>query len=410
MANRIQLRRDTAARWASINPVLAQGEPGIETDTGKQKFGDGSTSWTALPYASAGPAGPIGPAGVADDTSVKALVQNPASQTTTALSASYLGRAGTKTDTSAGLFDWQNNAASGYLFHLRTGVSSTGGSAAIGIGTDLGAGNGILISHKNTGKGILATGQPGSGLIAEFTSRGPGSGFWTNVQAGGGSFQINARDGQGYADGASTSGSTTFTSATASFTAGDVGKTIAQLTSKGTTDPFGSIPSGTTIASVTNSTTVELSQAATATGTAVLFSIAGRIPALAQALFRVMDTDLLTEILKFTRGGAVFGAADVASVPVRVNAKAGQTGDLFQTYDGAGTKAFFVGSNGGTTALSRFNKDGYFMTTKSAAPADADINTGELALWVDTTAGAAKFMIKAKDSAGAVKTGSVTLA
>ena len=33
MANRIQLRRDGAQQWANINPILAQGELGIEIDT-----------------------------------------------------------------------------------------------------------------------------------------------------------------------------------------------------------------------------------------------------------------------------------------------------------------------------------------------------------------------------------------
>lgn len=46
----IQLRRDTASNWSTVNPVLAEGEVGIETDTGKSKFGDGSTSWNNLPY------------------------------------------------------------------------------------------------------------------------------------------------------------------------------------------------------------------------------------------------------------------------------------------------------------------------------------------------------------------------
>lgn len=62
MANRIQLRRGTAAEWAAANPVLAQGEPGVETDTGKQKFGNGVAVWAALAYASVGPVGPDGPA------------------------------------------------------------------------------------------------------------------------------------------------------------------------------------------------------------------------------------------------------------------------------------------------------------------------------------------------------------
>lgn len=63
MANRIQLRRGTATEWASANPVLAQGEPGIESDTGKQKFGNGVSTWTTLSYASQGEQGPSGPSG-----------------------------------------------------------------------------------------------------------------------------------------------------------------------------------------------------------------------------------------------------------------------------------------------------------------------------------------------------------
>ena len=47
---KFQLRRDTAANWTSINPTLGSGEPALETDTRRQKIGDGSTAWTALPY------------------------------------------------------------------------------------------------------------------------------------------------------------------------------------------------------------------------------------------------------------------------------------------------------------------------------------------------------------------------
>jgi hypothetical protein len=45
-----KLRRDLSHRWIKINPVLAEGEPGYETDTGKFKVGTGHTSWTDLPY------------------------------------------------------------------------------------------------------------------------------------------------------------------------------------------------------------------------------------------------------------------------------------------------------------------------------------------------------------------------
>jgi len=49
--SKIQLRRDTAANWSSSNPTLAQGEFGLETDTNKGKFGNGTTNYNALAYS-----------------------------------------------------------------------------------------------------------------------------------------------------------------------------------------------------------------------------------------------------------------------------------------------------------------------------------------------------------------------
>lgn len=50
----IKLRRDTEANWTSVNPTLAAGEAGFESDTGKLKIGDGTTAWTSLGYVSGG--------------------------------------------------------------------------------------------------------------------------------------------------------------------------------------------------------------------------------------------------------------------------------------------------------------------------------------------------------------------
>lgn len=54
MAEIIQLRRDTSSNWTSVNPTLAQGEIGLETDTGDIKIGDGTTAWNSLEYFSTG--------------------------------------------------------------------------------------------------------------------------------------------------------------------------------------------------------------------------------------------------------------------------------------------------------------------------------------------------------------------
>lgn len=50
MPVQIQLRRDTAAEWANVNPVLAIAELGLETDTNKWKLGNGNTAWNSLDY------------------------------------------------------------------------------------------------------------------------------------------------------------------------------------------------------------------------------------------------------------------------------------------------------------------------------------------------------------------------
>jgi hypothetical protein len=52
MAVRIQLRRGSAAAWVAANPILADGELGLEVDTRFYKIGDGLTPWNALEYAS----------------------------------------------------------------------------------------------------------------------------------------------------------------------------------------------------------------------------------------------------------------------------------------------------------------------------------------------------------------------
>jgi hypothetical protein len=45
---KFRLRRDTAANWATANPILASGEPGFVTDTSDLKIGDGVTEWVSL--------------------------------------------------------------------------------------------------------------------------------------------------------------------------------------------------------------------------------------------------------------------------------------------------------------------------------------------------------------------------
>lgn len=58
---RIQIRNDLAVTWAALNPYLADGEPGAESDTGRLKIGNGSDRWLDLPYVGGGSGGGGGP-------------------------------------------------------------------------------------------------------------------------------------------------------------------------------------------------------------------------------------------------------------------------------------------------------------------------------------------------------------
>jgi hypothetical protein len=50
MTTKIQLRRDNSSDWTVIDPTLAEGEIGFETNTGKFKIGDGISLWSSLDY------------------------------------------------------------------------------------------------------------------------------------------------------------------------------------------------------------------------------------------------------------------------------------------------------------------------------------------------------------------------
>ena len=79
---RLQVRRGTASGWTSANPTLYAGEIGFETDTGRIKIGDGTTSWTSLDYNAVIPTGFIAGSGIgvsvaADGSTVTISSTNP---------------------------------------------------------------------------------------------------------------------------------------------------------------------------------------------------------------------------------------------------------------------------------------------------------------------------------------------
>ena len=96
-----------------------------------------------------------------------------------------------------------------------------------------------------------------------------------------------------YSDGVA-NGSTTFTSATATFVSADAGQPIFEI------DGLGKIPTGTTIATFVNATTVTLSAAAAA-GAAIVFSLPSRVtPPASFSNGNASGTDFKSSTANFT--------------------------------------------------------------------------------------------------------------
>lgn len=84
-------------------------------------------------------------------------------------------------------------------------------------------------------------------------------------------------------------------------------------------------------------------------------------------------------------------------------------GELTIRSNAAGAAPLGIIGSGATTVFLVMDS-GAIITAAHAAPADADLQAGQLALWFDDTDGAGKLMVKAKTANGTVATGSVALA
>lgn len=78
-------------------------------------------------------------------------------------------------------------------------------------------------------------------------------------------------------------------------------------------------------------------------------------------------------------------------------AETGQVANILEAGDLAGI------------TTSGFDRAAYIYTKKIAAPADATLDNSQVTLWLDATPGVTKLMVKAKDSAGTVRTAAIVL-
>lgn len=219
MATKIKLRRDTATNWTTANPVLAIGEPGIETNTLRIKLGDGVSNWAALPYATNGLAGgislqslsainsgtPAGSGSLAYNSNTGAFTYTPPNLSTylTSITGVQVTTALGYTPLQASSLSVVNNASSPFFSTLSytngvftftpfvLPVASTTVSGGVRVdGTSITINNGIITAvGGGGGGGGSGTVNPGLGnALAYYPASGTvvddvGGAFWNSVSS-----------------------------------------------------------------------------------------------------------------------------------------------------------------------------------------------------------------------------------
>jgi hypothetical protein len=126
-----QFRRDISANWALANPVLLDGEMGIESNTNQFKIGNGVLTWNSLPYGgivgAIGPQGIQGPAGTISATTRTSPTASASTVLTTLISYN-LGAgevvAGSEYEFSASLRVINTNTATNGVVTLSVGAAN----------------------------------------------------------------------------------------------------------------------------------------------------------------------------------------------------------------------------------------------------------------------------------------------
>lgn len=166
MAIQIQLRRGDAADWTSTNPILAEGEVGVEIDTLKLKVGNGTDNWNTLPYlVSAGTVTSVG--ALTLGTSGTDLSSTVANGTTTPVITLNVPTASASNRGVLSSADWTtfNNKGNGTVTSV-TGTSpvNSSGGATPAISLASGYGDTLNPYASKTANYVLASPDGSSGV------------------------------------------------------------------------------------------------------------------------------------------------------------------------------------------------------------------------------------------------------
>ena len=167
MASIIQIRRDTASAWTAADPILAQGELGLETDTSKLKAGDGISSWTILPYYDLGTVGYVSSDDIGVAGGVQAFDGNIVTSSDIGTSVQGYDADTSKTDvaeTRSASIDMSNNLLQ--RPELKSYTESV--AAMVSFDVDLALGN-VHTKTITQAEAITFSNAPAAGISSSFT-------------------------------------------------------------------------------------------------------------------------------------------------------------------------------------------------------------------------------------------------
>jgi hypothetical protein len=124
VSTQIQVRRDAAASWTSTNPTLASGEIGVETDTAKFKIGNGSSTWTGLPYSGGGPTTGTGASVLESNPTINSPVLLSPEERTTVTATAATGTVNFDVLSQAVLY-YTSNATANWTLNVRGSSGAT---------------------------------------------------------------------------------------------------------------------------------------------------------------------------------------------------------------------------------------------------------------------------------------------
>ena len=179
---RIQVRREPASEWTTSNPVLSQGEFGLETDSGRFKIGDGIRSWSTLPYASGPLPADTSPLDVGNRNAGSSLSYARADHSHAFPSSVTFSRVTAGEATIAGTLSVTGSLIGGTHTHVVDNIVNWDSAVSDAVFANLLAGAGVSLSRDE------ATG------VTTITATGSGGGAVTSVAGRSGDVLLTSAD------------------------------------------------------------------------------------------------------------------------------------------------------------------------------------------------------------------------